>query len=386
MGMTAIDSGNFYGKELMNKRRKYLLSAVCSAALLLFALTACTQGGESTESAGDTRTITDGTGRAVEIPTEVETIVPLGNAPRMIVYLGLADKIVSIEACELTDSPLQAYAYAYRETWGELPNCGTNARGETSYYPEEIIRANPDVILCTDPADAADNLQEQTGIPVVAVSPGTLFGEDYEESLRILGDVCGASERAESIIDYIHDTLDDLETRMSSSETEEPTVLAAGATFKGMHGIDGIYVDYPVFEALDAEDVADDISETTDSSGITVDKEQILSWDPEILFFDAGSLEIIRSEYRENPGFFRQLRAVREGNLYQWPNSTYHYSNVEIPLLSAYYTGRILAPEAFRDIDLEEKASEIFDFFLNDPNYLETLKEAGFGYRNVNLP
>lgn len=365
--------------------RKHFLKAVLLTAFFMFALTACAPNNESTNVSGETRIITDGTGRTVEIPTEVRTIVPLGNTPRMVVYLESADKIVGIESCEITETPLQTYAYSYREAWSELPNCGTNAKGETAYNPEEILRANPDVILCTDPADAADDLQAQTGIPVVAVSSGTLFGEDYEESLRILGDVLDASERAESIIDYVDRTLEDLENRMDASDADTPTVLAAGATFKGMHGIDGIYVDYPVFDILDAEDVAADLENTTDSGGITVDKEQIAAWNPEFLFFDAGSLELLRTEYRENPSYFRQLRAVREGNLYQWPNSTYHYSNVEIPLVSAYYTGSLLRPEAFRDIDLEEKASEIFDFFLNDPDYLNTLEDAGFGYRKVRL-
>ena len=40
-------------------------------------------------------------GREVEIPTTVNTIIPLGNAPRMITYLGLGDKAVGIENCEI---------------------------------------------------------------------------------------------------------------------------------------------------------------------------------------------------------------------------------------------------------------------------------------------
>ena len=165
------------------------------AVLLLVSLTACAgTGGENAQnvnSFGNTagqntggastgkRTITDGVGRTVEIPATVETIVPLGNTPRMIVYLGLADRIVGIEECEIATSPIQAYAYPYAEAWSKLPNCGTNSMGETTYYPEEIMLAGPDVILCTDPADTADNLQTPTRIPVVSVPPGTLFGNDY---------------------------------------------------------------------------------------------------------------------------------------------------------------------------------------------------------------
>ena len=344
-------------------------------------------GGQSQSDSGvQTRTITDGVGRTVEIPAQVERIVPLGNAPRMAVYLGLADRIVGIEDCEIAESPIQAYAYPYIDAWSALPVCGTNSMGETAYYPEEIMLADPDVILCTDPADTADNLQSQTGIPVVSVPQGTLFGEDYEEALRILGDVCGVSDRAEAVIAFIQDCLADLERRVENiPQGDKPTVLAAGATFKGGHSIDGIYTDYPVFQILSANDAAKDVAGEANASGVMVDKEQILSWDPEIIFFDAGSMELVRTDYAENPGYFEQLRAVREGNLYQWPNSTWHWSNVEIPLVSAYSTGILLYPEAFADVDFAEKASEIFDFFLGEPDFLSTLEAAGAGYGNVTL-
>lgn len=367
--------------------------------VLLLSLTACASDNSSAQNAppsgsgqgeadpgNATRTITDGVGRTVEIPAAVETIVPLGNAPRMIVYLGLADKVVGIEECEIATSPIQAYAYPYVDTWSELPNCGTNSMGETAYYPEEIMLADPDVILCTDPADTADNLQAQTGIPVVSVPQGTLFGEDYEEALRILGDVCGVSDRAEEVIAFIHSCLEDLERRTKDiPDDAKPTVLGAGATFKGGHSIDGIYTNYPVFEVLSANDAAMDVTGEANSSGVMVDKEQILAWDPEIIFFDSGSMELVRTDYAENPGYFEQLRAVKDGNLYQWPNSTWHWSNVEIPLVSAYYVGQLLYPEAFSDMDFEEKASEIFDFFLGQPDFLSTLETAGAGYGSITL-
>ena len=246
--------------------------------------------------------------------------------------------------------------------------------------------ANPDVILSTDNTEVADNLQTQTGIPVVCVSQGTLFGDDYDQSLRILADVCGVSDRAEALIKFIDDSLADLAARAATVTDEgKPTVLGAGATFKGSHSIDGVYTNYSVFEVLAANDVAEEIAGESGSSGVMVDREQILAWDPEIIFFDSGSMGLINTDYAENPGYFEQLQAVQNGNLYQWPNSTWHWSNVEIPLVSAYYVGTLLYPEAFADIDFEAKASEIFDMFLGEPDYLTVLETAGAGYGKVTL-
>lgn len=358
------------------------------ALTMLFTMAACGAGGESAapNEPEKMRTFVDALGREVEIPTKVERIVPLGNAPRMAVYLGLADRFVGIGECEIAENPIMAYAYPYREAWASLPNVGTDAMGETAYYAEEIILAEPDLILCTYTADVADNIQNQTGIPVVAVRDAALFSDEYDEAFRILGDACGVSNRAEAVITFIDDCIADLETRTGEIPDEgKPSVLGAGATFKGSHSIDGIYVNYIVFEILSAKDVAEDVTGQTISGGLMVDREQILSWDPEMIFFDSGSMNLIRTDYAENPAYFEQLQAVQNGELYQWPNSTWHWSNVEIPLVSAYYVGAMLYPDAFADLDFEAKASEIFDFMIGEPDYLAVLEEAGSGYGKVTL-
>ena len=200
----------------------------------------------------------------------------------------------------------------------------------------------------------------------------------------VLGEVCGVSDRAEALIAYIDDTLADLAARTSAAGPT-PTVLAAGATFKGSHSIDGVYTSYSVFDVLSANDAADEIAGTSGTSGVMVDREQILLWDPDLIFFDSGSMGLVRADYKENPGYFEQLQAVRTGQLYQWPNSTWHWSNVEIPLVSAYYVGALLHPDAFADVDFEAKASEIFDLFLGQPDFLSVLEQAGAGYGQVTL-
>ena len=92
---------------------KKLLSLLL-AIIMVFTLCACGSDNNDTADNGtksETRTITDAVGRTVEVPVSVERIVPLGNTPRMISYLGLADKVVGIGECEIAESPIQAYAY-----------------------------------------------------------------------------------------------------------------------------------------------------------------------------------------------------------------------------------------------------------------------------------
>ncbi len=359
--------------------------------ILITVLTVCMLAGcgndNGTEQTAttETRMITDIFGRKVEIPTTVERIVPLGNTPRMIVYLGLADKVVGIGGMQRDNiTPVTAYAYANKDVWADAPIVGTDAAGATDYYPEQIISVNPDVVLCSYTKELADEIQTKTGVPVIAVPMGTLFEKDYEEALRILGDACGAKDRAEEVISYINDSLRDLETRTAGvPDTDKPTVLGAAATFKGAHGIEGVYTKYPVFEAISANDVTEGISEK--STAVILDKEKVVDWDPQYIFFDSGGVNLVKTDHEKNPDFYANLRAVNDGNLYQYPSSTSYFSNVEIPIVNSYYVGTILFPEQFKDIVFEEKANEILKFFLGSDDYLSELEAAGAGYGKVTL-
>ena len=336
-----------------------------------------------TAFADDTHVIVDGLGREVEVPVKVERIVTLGNASRMATYLGLADKMVSVASGDQSKSLFMAYGVYNQELWAELPVVSSGGYGEVN--PEAILAAEPDVILCTYEEDIVANIEDQLGCMVVAAPQGTLFGEDYELALRVFGEACGVSERAEAVIAMIRDCLHDLNARTAGiADADKPLCLGAAATFRGGHGIGGVYANSAILAAVHALDAAAGLADGK-PKGVEVDREQILAWDPDVIILDAGNLELIGQEYAEDPDFFAELGAVRNGRVYQWPNATANYTNVEIPLVSAYFAGSLLYPEAFADIDFETKAEEIFSFFLGHEGYLATLNDAGLGYGPVAL-
>ncbi len=381
-GGLSSDSQNNISMHNAVEMEFYIMKKVFAFILafaMIFCLCAC---GAKEDPKNSTRTVTDGLGRSVEVPAEVKTIVTLGNASRMAAYLGLADKMVTVANGDLNESVVMAYGYYNHDTWKDLPVAASGGYGEIN--PEVIIEADPDVILCTYEEDIVANIEEQIGRMVVAAPQGTLFGEDYELALRVFGDACGVSERAEDVISFIHACLDDLDSRTKSLAADvKPPVLCAAATFKGGHGIEGVYANNAVLAAVNANDVT--IGYIDAQKGVEVDKEQIIAWDPEILIFDASNIGLIRSQYAEDPSVFKALKAVKNGALYQWPNSTSNYTNVEIPIVNAYYAGSVMFPEAFSDVDFEKKAEEVFGFFLGHEGYLKVLNDAGMGYGSVSL-
>lgn len=330
----------------------------------------------------ETRIVVDGLGREIEVPAKVETIVTLGNASRMATYLGLADKMITVTSGDNNDSVVMAYGYYNHDIWADLPVCSSGGYGEIN--PEVIIEASPDVILCTFEEDIVANIEEQLGRKVVAAPQGTLFAEDYEHALRVFGEACGVSDRAETVIAFIQECLADLDSRTSGiADDNKPTALCAAATFRGGHGIAGVYANNAVFATVNAKDVT--VGYIDAQKGVEVDKEQVLEWNPDLIVLDASNLGLVENEYAEDPAFFESLNAVKNGELYQWPNSTSNYTNVEIPLVNAYYIGSVMFPEAFADVDFETKAEEIFRFFLGHDGYLSVLNNAGMGYGSVVL-
>ena len=339
------------------------------------------ESGKDSDTAGeDVRVITDGFGREIEVPVKIERIVTLGNATRIAVYLGLEEKLVSTANGDISDNLLQAYAVYHQERWKTLPVVASGGYGEVN--AEAILEADPDIILCTYEEDIVADIEAQLGRKVVAAPQGKLFQEDFEQAVRIFADACGVPEKAEALLDYLHACLEELAARTRDiPDAERPTVLAAAATSRTAHGISTVYANSAILASIGAKDVTKDLS--TGPKGLEVDREQILDWDPEYIILDSGNLYLVRNEYTEDPGYFRHLSAVQEDRVYQWPNSSANYTNVEIPLASAYFVGKLLYPEAFSDIEPNEKAEEIFAFFLGHGEYLQLLQENGLGFSEV---
>lgn len=368
------------------RRQKYW-----SISVLIVLIIACvfwTRGNLRTDTTGDapatSRYVVDALGRKVALPTEVKRIVALGNTPRMVVYLGLMENVVGVGSLSSDKiSPLTAYAFAAKDAWKEIPVVGTDAMGNTSYYSEEIVAVEPDVILCTYPEATVKDLEKKTGVPVFAVSAGTLFDKDYEESLRLIGEVCGVRDRADTIVKYLSDSLEDLRQRTRGvSEAERPSVLSAAATFKGVHGIESVRLQDPVLDAVNAKNIA---ARQSGAPAAIVDREQILVWNPDYIFCDFGGVPLVREDKKKRPDFYERLDAFSTGRVYQHPSSTSYFNNLEISLANCYFIGSILYPQRFADVDAREKAEEIFEFFLGRSDLMSALEEIGAFYGPIGL-
>jgi len=324
------------------------------------------------------RTITDAAGRAVQVPDSVDRVICSGpGCLRLLTYLQAEDKIVAVDDIETRRRSFDArpYALAHPE-FKSMPIFG-EFRGHDN--PELIVSLDPQpqVIFKTYPTMGHDpeELQAKTAIPVIVLSYGNLdeLRPELEQSLHIMGEVVGRSERASRVTGFFNSAIADLNQRTKDIAPENrPSVFLGGVAFKGPHGYRSTEPGYPPFEFVNANNVA----RVTGPGGIIprqadVAKEQIVVWDPDILFVDLATLQLGSQasglhELRTDPAY-QILSAVREGRVYGLLPYNWYTKNFGSILANAYFIGKLLHPGEFEDVDPRSKADRIYTFLLGEP-------------------
>ena len=355
--------------------------------LVLLVLNGCS---DVTQPGSEQVTVTDMLGREVSIPAAVESVVAIGpGALRMVAYAGNLDGVVGLEQMDADSATGKPYLLANPDLV-KKPVIGQGGPNNAP-DPEKILTVAPDVIFSTyaTEASAADELQAKTGIPVVVLSYGgsgfgttAIFDQTVQDSLLLVGQVSGTTEKAQAAVDFIQHAQQDLEARtMDIPDSDKPTVYVGGLGSKGTHGIESTQGKYALLDVIHARNVVD---ETSESGSVMIDKEKLLDWDPDFIFIDQGGFAALLEDYQKNPTFYESLSAVKNGQVYAQLPYNYYNTNIGTAIADAYYLGKILYPTAFADVDPAQKADEIYKTLLGQPVY-EQMAAAFGGFGSLTL-
>lgn len=320
------------------------------------------------------KNITDILGREVAIPENIDRILAVGSSLREIVSFGVVEKLVGIEYREKAKTDEKGapqgsdlpYMLAFPELYN-LPvvNVGVGGSG---FNHEVIIKLKPDIIFMgANNAQHVNDLETKTGIPVIALYTDPIGTPEQDKlfynSLQIIGKVLDKEERAEELLQIIKEYSRDLQNRTKDIPAEEKlTAYIGGRAFFGSHGITGTDPQWPPFSWANVINVAHELSDM--SSGLNIDKEALVGWNPDVIFISPVSLPIIKEEFGTSP--VKELKAVQDKNVHIILPYCWYAYNKENAIADAYYVGKIVYPEAFQDIDIDEKSIEIYSKFYGD--------------------
>jgi iron complex transport system substrate-binding protein len=372
---------------------KNLFKILSSILFIVVFIFSCTK---KTEQAGQEEALTtvrDYLGRTLSLPENPAHIICSGaGCLRYITYLQNQDRVVAVDTLETRDNFFDARPYALANPqFKDLPIFG-EMRGMDN--PELILTLDPspDVIFKTYPGMGHNpqELQEKTGIPVVTLNYGDLVDarHDFYSSLRLVAQILDNQNRAEDVITFIEACIADLHNRTKEiTKQGGKTCYIGGVAFKGPLGLQSTETAYPPFVFTHTANAA---LTDTKNSYITVSKEKIIEWDPDIIFIDCATMQ---SDPRANAVYelkndpaYSNLKAVKTKQVYAVIPYNWYTQNYGSTLANAYYIGRILYPDAFTDIDPEKKADEIYEFLVGKPVFTELNRSfANMIFKRVDL-
>lgn len=223
---------------------------------------------------------------------------------------------------------------------------------------EEVLAADPDVVIqWGDQGDEVVEPLEQAGLPVVGLEYGTQ--EDLEIWIDIFGDMIGKPERSEAILDWMHEEADAVSEQVEQLDAEQPRGLSLSYSKQAM-SVD-TEVDYAqhVFDTAGVMNVAKDAPVT---DGVA-SAEQIVEWDPEIIFlsaFDPAEPQDVYDDPR-----LSEVSAVKDQRVYRAPLGVYRWQvpSAESPLYWNWVAA-LAYPGEF-DVDLPAEMREQTSFLYN---------------------
>lgn len=294
-------------------------------------------------------TVTDQLGREVTIEKEPEKLVSgYYISTSMLIALDEEDNLVGIEA---KADKRNIYHLSAPELL-ELPSVGT----AKEFDLEGCAALKPDLVIL--PAKLKDVIPslEELGITVLAVKPENQ--ELLEEALVLLGTATNNKDRAEDILDYTDEKLEEVESALK--DAEEPKVYLAGnSAFLSTAGA-AMYQNSLITNA-GGKNVAEELQDTYWSD---VSYEQVLTWAPDYIVMAADASYTADSVLADTN--LAGCNAVSNKHVYQFPNTIEAWdSPLPGSVLGNLWLASVLHPEEYTEKQYQDAVTEFYETYYD---------------------
>lgn len=324
------------------------------------------------------RTVTDDAGREVTIPTvsELERIYFTSSLAQVFCFT-LDPSLLVGTGIQFTEAELELLP----EGTSQLPYLGTLSGGgeidREALLVEDVqlIFSISGVELTAANISEAEDLQSQTGIPVVLID-GSF--DHISDAYRLLGEIMGQESRAEKLAQYCEDVYARVSSAVAKVPEDERTKLYYAEGPEGLQTEPKESEHALTFLIAGAADVAE--VALADGIGMSnVSLEQVLLWDPEVIIaWDVVVRGGADTHIRQSADW-AEIDAVKNGRVYTMPNVPFAWCDRPPGVnrfLGIQWIANMLYPDLFPD-DMVEVTKEFYSLFywvdIDDAKALEIL-------------
>ncbi len=335
------------------------------------------QSGQKEQAEPTERVFTDTLGRKVTVPLEINKVYSTSPIGTILVYTINPDKLAGWNT-ELRDGE-QRYI---DEKYHHLPVIGGWFGKTSEGNVEEIMKVNPDVIISvgdTDPssAETADQIQEQTNIPVVLLD---LDLEKIDQTYTMLGDLINEKEVTDRLAGYCRETVADILDKASQIPDEQRVRVYYAEGPRGLNTDPSGSRHVQVLGMVGGINVAE--IEMPGKAGLAdVSLEQVLYWNPELILCWNNEQGGYFDNIQVDPDW-QDITAIKNGQVYEIPCAPFNWFDRPPSVnrvLGLKWLGHLLYPELY-DYDIVQETKEFYALFyhstLTDGEAAELLKNA----------
>lgn len=291
--------------------------------------------------------VTDAAGREVAIPDKAERVVVTcyGGATHEVAVLGAADKVAA--QLDMKKFPLILKMFPRFDGLvdpGSFDNVNV----------EEIMKADPDMVLVAVRAKKGNARLEEAGIPTYTMSVGWADIDTLKQEFTNLGLLLGKREEAEKLTSYWDEKLhmvEEITARVPEEERKSVYYTGEQITAVGYSNWEWNWI-----RAVNGISAA----EETPTGDISV--EQALEWNPDVVIVSkGGSTQEILGDDR-----IQQMTAVKNGEVYSCPIGAFWWDrpSPESPL-GFMWLAKTLYPAYTQEIDLKKETKDFYREFYN---------------------
>lgn len=360
----------------MKKNFKTLSFITTILLSLVISLQGCSSlNDENSKETSATRTITDLSGRNVDIPTNVTKAFGANPMSSILLYTVAPDTMIGWNT-QLPNIDLLPDKYK------SLPNLGSIETQKEGGNVEEVIKSDPQIILLAkvelnDKAkESADSLSEKTGKPVILID-GSLNG--YENTYKLLGDIFNNCGRADELINY-YKTLKSTTLNVANTiDDSQKLNVYYGRSSDGLETGGKKSAHTLLLEMVGAKNPFNSLK-SVNTSRISI--EELLSKDIDVILLSETSKDEkgIGNTIKSNPQW-ANIKAVQNSRVYVIPQLVFSWFDrppTINQLVGIKWLQSVLYPEKY-NIDINKEVKEFYKLFyyidLPDDKLNEVLKQ-----------